>query len=199
MTAGGPIPNRPERRITLPPGGRAARTVAIALVAVLIGWLAHSPGTKTVTRTMQKPPATIYQDTQAGAVAAVQAYFVQEEQLPSTAPFPRNRRGMVAGDWELGWRMLSYTASKAVVEAWGVEFQGGFGTSGQTWSFTDVPVTRQGGRWIAGGTPTSWSQGHRLVTINPNGATPPADNTQGGEDVAFGRLLWSLRRFPGAP
>ena len=72
-TARGPIPNHPERRITPPISGRTAGTIALALVAALIGWLAHRPGTKTVTRTIEAPPATIYQHTQAGAVAAAQA------------------------------------------------------------------------------------------------------------------------------
>jgi hypothetical protein len=198
-TAGGPIPNRPERRIAVPTGGRAARTVALALIAALIGWLVHTNGTETVTRTVQKPPATIYQDTRAGAIAAVQTYFSQAERQQPAPPAPRNRPGETGGEWQLGWRMQSYTSSEATVQTWGVAFEGGYGTSGQTWAFNDVPVTWQGGRWVAGEPPTSWSDGRRLVTIDPHGAMPPTDNTQGAEDAAFGRLLWSLRRFPGAP
>jgi hypothetical protein len=198
-TARGPIPNRPSRRIALWVGGRRAGAIAMALIAALIGWLAHTPATKTVTRTVEQQPATIYQDTPAGAVAAVQTFFAQTAQQQAPPPAPRNGPGELTENWQLGWRMKSYTPSKAMVETWGVVFEGGFGTSGQSWLFNDVPVTWQGGRWVAGGPPTSWSSGRRLVTVSSAGATPPADSTQGQEDAAFGRLLWSLRRFPGAP
>jgi hypothetical protein len=199
MTARGPIPNRPERRIALPVSGRTAGTIALVLLAGLIGWLLHNPGTKTVTRMVERPPATVDQDTLAGAVAAVQAFFAQTEREQSPPPAPVNRPGRTGGEWQLGWRMKSYTPSKAIVETWGVAFQGGFGTSGQTWLWNDVPVTWQRGQWVAGAAPTSWSHGRRLVTVFSTGATPPADNTHGWQDAAFGRMLWSLRRFPGAP
>ena len=45
-TARGPIPNRPERRITPPVSGRTAGTIALVVLAALIGWLAHSAGTE---------------------------------------------------------------------------------------------------------------------------------------------------------
>jgi hypothetical protein len=198
-TARGPIPNRPNRRTALSPGGRRAGAIVMALIAALIGWLAHSPGTKTVTRTVEQPPATIYEDTPAGAVAAVQVFYAQTAQQQSPPPAPVNGPGKLTEGWQLGWRMNSYTAAKAMVETWGVVLEGGFGTSGQTWVFNDVPVTWQGGRWLAGAPPTSWSHGRRLVTGFSTGATPPADNTHGYRDVTFGRLLWSLRRFPDAP
>jgi hypothetical protein len=198
-TARGPIPNHPERRIAVPAGSRAAGTIALALIAALIGWLVHTPGTETVTRTVPNLPATIYQDTPAGAIAAVQTYFSQTEQQQPLPPAPPNRPGKMGEEWQLRWRMQSYTPSKALVQTWGVAFEGGFGSSGQTWAFNDVPVSWQGGRWFAGEPPTSWSNGRRLVTIDPHSATPPADNTQGAEDAAFGRLLWTLRRFPSAP
>jgi hypothetical protein len=152
-----------------------------------------------VSRTIERPLSTIYLDSPAGAVAAVQTLFAEQDQRQPPPPAPVNRPGRVDGEWQLGWRMKSYTPSEAMVETWGVAFEGGFGTSGQTWVFNDVPVTWRGGRWVAGAPPTSYSHGWRLGTIIPQGAAPPADNTQGAEDVAFGRLLWSLRRFPGAP
>lgn len=197
--ARGPIPNRRERRVALPVSGRVAVTIALALGAALIGWLAHSPGTDTVTHTIEQPPATIHQDTPAGAVAAVQTFFAQTARQQAPPPAPRNGLGKLTENWQLGWRMDSYTPSKAMVETWGVVFEGGFGDSGQSWLFNDVPVTWHGHRWVAGGPPTSWSGGRRLVTVASAGATPPADSTRGQADAAFGRLLWSLRRFPGAP
>ncbi|MGA2014739.1 MAG: hypothetical protein ABSH51_30015 [Solirubrobacteraceae bacterium] len=198
-TARGPIPNRPDRRIALSVGGRRAGAIVMALIAALIGWIAHTPGTKTVTHTIKQAPATIHQDTPAGAVAAVQAFFARTAEQQAPPPAPRNGPGKVTESWQLGWRMTSYTPLKATVETWGVVLEGGFGTSGQSWLFNDVPLTWQGGRWVAGGPPTSWSKGRRLVTVSSAGATPPADSSRGGEDVAFGRLLSSLRRFPGAP
>lgn len=199
MPARGPIPNRPERRLTPPARTRTAVTVALVLIAAVIGWLIRGPSTKTVTRTVQQPPATINQDTPAGAVAAVQVFFAKTERQQSPPPAPVNRPGKLASEWQLGWRMKSFTTSKAVVETWGVALQGGFGKSGQTWLFNDVPVFWQGGRWVAGSPPTSWSAGRRLTTVISRGATPPADNTPGPADTAFGQLLWSLKRFPGAP
>ena len=119
--ARGPIPNRPERGIALPVSGRTVGTIALALVSALIGWLAHSPGTKTVTQTTEQPPATIYQHTQAGAVAAAEANLVHAEtsclqgfeRCQSPAAYSLGPDG--GGLWSLAYRIKAYTPATAVV------------------------------------------------------------------------------------
>lgn len=188
--ARGPIPNRPTRAIPVRPGGRAAATLILLVLAALIGWLVHSPGTKTVARTIALSPATIYQHTPAGAVAAAQSYLAALAAAPTPAgsPFPPNGPGRTAGDWSLGWRMKAYSSAAATVETWGVEFQAGFGTTGVTWALRDVEVRWSGREWQQTGN----------VLIAPC-CSPPPDGAAGAPDRTFGELLSSLRRFPGAP
>lgn len=189
-TARGPIPKRPARAITSWPLGRVATTLILVAVAGLIGWLVHSPGTKTVTRAIPLPPATIRERTPAGAVAAAQSYLASLAAAPTPAgsPFPANGPGRTAGDWSLGWRMKTYSPAAATVETWGVEFQAGFGTAGVTWALRDVEVHWSGSAWQQTGN----------VLITPC-CSPPPDGSVGPADRTFGQLLSSLRRFPGAP
>jgi hypothetical protein len=195
-TARGPIPNRPERRITLPVSGRTAGTIALVLLAGLIGWLLHNPGTKTVARTVEQPPATIYQHTQAGAVAAAQANLVQAETscLPgyercqSPAAYSLGPDG--GGLWSLAYRIKSYTPATAVVEAWQVGMAaGGKGPSQLSWQLADVPVTWTGAKWREEG----------QVSTDPSGPTPSPNQTSGPASDAFARAIASFWRFPGAP
>jgi hypothetical protein len=195
-TARGPIPNRPEHRITPPVSGRTAGTIALVVLAALIGWLAHRPGTKTVTRTVQQPPATIYQHTQAGAVAAAQANLVQAEtsclqgyercQLPAAYSLEPDGGGL----WSLAYRIKSYTPVIGVVEAWQVGVAaGGKGPSQVSWQLADVPVTWTGAKWREEG----------QVSTDPSGPTPPPNQTSGPASDAFARAIASFWRFPGAP
>jgi hypothetical protein len=170
--------------------GRRAATLILLVLAVLIGWLVHSPETKTVTRTVARPPATIYQHTPAGAVAAAQSYLatLAASPTPARSSFPANGPGKTAGDWSLGWRMKAYSPAAARVETWGVEFQAGFGTAGVTWALRDVEVRWSGREWQQTGD----------VVITPC-CSPPPDGAVGAPDTTFGQLLSSLKRFPGAP
>lgn len=186
----GPIPNRPARAAASWARGRTAATLILLVTAASIGWLAHSPGTKTVTRTIAPPLPTIYEHSPAGAVAVAQGYFAAQAAAPTPArsPFPADGPGRTAGDWSLGWRMKAYSPAAATVETWGVEFQAGFGTTGVTWALRDVDVHWSGREWQQTGN----------VLITPC-CSPPPDGAAGARDRIFGQLLSSLRRFPGAP
>jgi hypothetical protein len=195
-TARGPIPNRPPRRIALPTAGRIARAAALGLVVALIGWLAHSPGTKTVTRTVVQPPATIDQHTPAGAVAAAEASLVQAEtsclrgyeRCQSPASYSLGPDG--GGLWSLAYRVKSYAPSAAIIEAWQVGVAaGGKGRSQLAWQLADVPV-----RW----TGTEWREDGQVST-NPTGPMPPPNGTSGPAAETFAREIASFRRFAGAP
>lgn len=195
-TARGPIPNRPPRRIALPSAGRIAGVAVLALVAALIGWLAHSPATKTVTRTTVQPPATIYEHTPAGAVAAAEASLVQAEtscleglercQSPAAYSLGPDRGGL----WSLAYRVKSFTPTVAMIEAWQVGVAaGGNGRSQLAWQLADVPV-----RW----TGTEWREDGQVST-NPSGPMPPANGTSGPASETFARQIAGFRRFAGAP
>jgi hypothetical protein len=195
-TARGPIPNRPERRITLPVGGRTAGTIALVVLAALIGWFAHSAGTKTVTHTIEQPPATIYQHTQAGAVAAAQANLMQAEtsclqgyeRCQSPAAYSLGPDG--GGLWSLAYRIKSYTPTAAVIEAWQVGVAaGGKGVSQLAWQLADVPVTWTGTKWRERG----------QVSTNPSGPIPTPNGTSGSASETFAREIANFRRFAGAP
>ena len=192
----GPIPNRPQRGIALPVRGRTVGTIALALVSALIGWLAHSPGTKTVTHTIEQPPATIYQHTQAGAVAAAEANLVHAEtsclqgfeRCQSPAAYSLGPDG--GGLWSLAYRIKAYTPATAVVEAWQVGVAaGGKGPSQLSWQLADVPLTWTGAKWREEG----------QVSTDPSGPTPPPNQTSGPASDAFARAIASFWRFPGAP
>ena len=194
--ARGAIPDRPERRMTLPVSGRTAGTIALVLLAGLIGWLLHNPGTKTVTRMVQQPPATIYQHTQAGAVTAAEANLVHAEtsclqgfeRCQSPAAYSLGPDG--GGLWSLAYRIKAYTPATAVVEAWQVGVAvGGKGPSQLSWQLADVPVTWMGAKWREEG----------QVSTDPSGPTPPPNQTSGPASDAFARAIAGFRRFPGAP
>jgi hypothetical protein len=190
-TARGCIPNRPPRRIALPTAGRIAGVAVLALVAALIGWLAHSPGMKTMTRTVEQPPATIYQHTPGGAVAAVQTSLARIGSRPpirparGTTPGP----GRINTTWNLLYRVLSYNPAQAVIQTWSFSLAVGYGDTAQDWSLNDTGVTWRAGRWIADRQPTGVAEN----------VTPPAMDTTGARDHSFGTLLSGFRRFPGAP
>lgn len=193
-TARGPIPNHPERRITPPVSGRTAGTIALVVLAALIGWLAHTAATKTVTR--EQPPATIYQHTQAGAVAAAQANLVQAEtsclqgyeRCQSPAAYSLGPDG--GGLWSLAYRIKSYTPAAAVIEAWQVGVAaGGEGLSQLAWQLAAVPVTWTGTKWRERG----------QVSTNPSGPIPPPNGTSGSASETFAREIANFRRFAGAP
>ena len=195
-TARGPIPNRPPRRIALPTAGRIARAAALALVAALIGWLAHSPATRTVTRTTVQPPTTIYEHTPAGAVAAAEANLVHAEtsclrgfeRCQSPAAYSLGPDG--GGLWSLAYRIKSFTPTVAVIEAWQLQIRAApLGPSTLAWGVADVPVTWTGTRWRQQG----------QVSQGASGPTPPADETSGSEATAFAGEIAGFRRFAGAP
>ena len=137
------------------------------------------------------PPGSVYQHTPQGAVAAAQAFFYQRAVTPQTGPLAvtNPRFGQVHGDWALLYTITSYTPHLAEIRTWGPELSYGYGTTGLDWSFTDVDVAWNGGRWMQTGD----------LTIVPEGATPPPNGTTGGADRAFGALLYPYRRFPDAP
>jgi hypothetical protein len=193
-TARGPIPNRPERRITPPVSGRTAGTIALVVLAALIGWLAHSPATKTVTR--EQPPATIYQHTQAGAVAAAQANLVQAEtsclqgyeRCQSPAAYSLGPDG--GGLWSLAYRIKAYTPTAAVIEAWQLQIRAArTGPSTLAWELADVPVMWTGTQWRQQG----------QVSQAASGPTPPPDQTSGARAETFVGEIASFWRFAGAP
>jgi len=195
-TARGPVPNRPERRITLPLRGRTASTIVLVTLAALIGWLLHNPGTKTVTRRIEQPPATVYQHTQAGAVAAAQANLVEAEtsclqgyeRCQSPAAYSLAPDG--GGLWSLAYRIKSYSPAAAVVEAWQLQIRAARrGSSTLTWELADVPVTWTGMQWRQEG----------QVSQAASGPSPPPDQTSGARAAAFVGEIASFWRFPGAP
>lgn len=193
----GPIPNRPARGTAWLARGRTVATLILLVLAALIGWLVHSPGTKTVTRTIAPPPATIYKHNQAGAVAAAEANLVQAEtsclkgyercQSPSAYSLGPDGGGL----WSLAYRVKSYSPTSAVIEAWqfGVDAGGGGASSRLAWGLADVPV-----KW----TGTEWRQ-EGQVSQTASGPTPPPDQTSGLRTQAFARTIASFWRFPGAP
>ena len=198
--ARGPIPNRPERGVPLPVSGRTAGTIALALalalVAALVGWLAHSPGTKTVSHTIEQPPATIYQHTPAGAVAAAEASLVHAEtsclqgfeRCQSPAAYSLGPDG--GGLWSLAYRIKAYTPTAAVIEAWQLQIRAArMGPSTLAWELADVPVTWTGTQWRQQG----------QVSQAASGPTPPPDQTSGAGAEAFVSDIASFWRFAGAP
>ncbi len=195
-TARGPIPNRPERGVALLVSGRTAGTIALVVLAALVGWLAHTPATKTVTHTIEQPPATIYQHTQAGAVAAAQTNLVQAEtsclqgyeRCQSPAAYSLGPDG--GGLWSLAYRIKAYTPTAAVIEAWQLQIRAArMGPSTLAWELADVPVAWTGTKWRQQG----------QVSQASSGPTPPPDQTSGAGAEAFVGDIASFWRFAGAP
>jgi hypothetical protein len=166
------------------------------LVAGLIGWTIGNAGgsgatTRTVTRTVTTAmtPPNVYQDTQAGAVAAAEANLVQAEtscvgggRCQSPAAYSLGPDG--GGLWSLAYRIKSYSPQHAVVEAWQLQVSaGGSAPSTLAWELADVPVSWTGSKWSQIG----------QVSQVATGPTPPADQT------AFARAIAAFWRFPGAP
>ena len=172
-----------------------AEQAQVKQLQTLIGWLAHKAGTKTVTHTVQQPPATIYQHTQAGAVAAAQANLVQAEtsclqgyeRCQSPAAYSLGPDG--GGLWSLAYRIKAYTPTGAVVEAWQLQIRAArMGPLTLTWELADVPVTWTGTQWRQEG----------QVSQAASGPTPPPDQTSGARAAAFVGEIASFWRFPGA-
>ncbi len=203
MSAGarGPIANRPARVQVRWPARRLGLVVLLA-VAVAAGWLLHGSRTVKRTVTVQVPtaPATVYQDTQAGAVAAAEVTLSQGAtaclpgvRCPPADDYPLGGGG---GDsWSLGYRILSYTPRSAVAEAWqvtifaGTSGSGASGGSSVSWGTTKLTVYWNGSRW----------EPRVAEQIALNGPTPPPNNTTGSASFAFQSEMSAWTRFPGAP
>lgn len=187
MSGRGPIPNRPAHSGVSRRGGLAAGALVIAVVAGLIGWLAHThtPGTRTVTRTVQQSPASIHQDTRAGALAAVASALNGAASGP-----PHSGHGELNYSGDLLYRIKQYSSNAALIETWHFAIAAGnrLGVISD-WSLTDVRAKWDGTEWRANG---------RMQTAVAD-ATPPANGTTGQASRSFGALLSDFRRFPGAP
>jgi uncharacterized membrane protein YgcG len=204
MSAGarGPIANRPARVQVRWPARRLGLAVLL-VVAVAAGWLLHGSRTVKRTVTVQVPtaPATVYQDTQAGAVAAAEVTLSQGATacLPSVhcPPAGDYPLGGESGDmWSLGYRIPSYTPRSATVTAWQVEVDSGTsgtgpsGGSSVSWGTTTLTVYWNGTRW----------EPRVAEQIAPfSGPTPPPNNTTGSASFAFQSAMSAWTRFPGAP
>jgi hypothetical protein len=187
-----PVPNRPPGLAVPRPPRRLGWLLALlaVLAAGVLGWVLHGSRTVTRTRLVAQPPATIYQHTPAGAVAAVQGALAQIGSRPpirparGTTPGP----GQVNSTWHLLYRVISYSPAQAVIQTWSFSLAAGYGYTAQDWSLNDTGVTWRDGRWVSDRQPTTVAD-----------ATPPAMNTTGTRDQSFGALLSRFRRFPGAP
>lgn len=187
-----PVPNRrPGLAVPRPPRRLGWILALLAVLAAgVLGWVLHGSRTVTRTRLIPQPPASVYQHTPAGAVAAVQAVLAQIGGRPpvrparGTTPGP----GQVNTNWNLLYRVKRYTPAQAVIQTWAFSLAVGYGYTLQDWSFTDTSVKWRGGRWILDGQPTIVAEG-----------APPPMNTTGARDQLFGALLSRFRRFPGAP
>lgn len=185
MAARGPVPNRPTRSVASRRGGQAVGVLVIALLAALAGWLAHSPSTRTVTRTVVQPPATVHQHTPAGAVAAAAVALNQAASGP-----PHNGHGELNYSGDLLYRVKAYSPDSAVIETWHFAIAAGNPLGVITnWSLTDVRAAWDRTEWRADG----------RTQTDVADATPPANGTTGAASRAFGALLSDFRRFPGAP
>jgi hypothetical protein len=206
MTAGapgrGPIANRPARLQVRWPARGLGLAVLLA-VAVAAGWLLHGSRTVTHTRTVQVPvaPATVYQDTQAGAVAAAEVTLSQADTacapIPNCPPAAAYSLGFQGGGvWSLAYRMLSYGPKAATVDAWqllvdsGTNGTGASGGSALVWGTTTMTVDWTGTRWEQRGVSTDSPFG---------GPTPPSNDTTGAASDAFASEMSAWTRFPGAP
>ncbi len=200
--ARGPVPNRPARAQV---GWRTRGPGLAALIAVAVaaGWLLH--GTRTVTRTrtvtVLAAPATVFQDTRAGAVAAAEVTLTQAAtacvpnvHCPPADDYPL---GGNSGDmWSLGYRFSSYTARSATLDVWQVEVDSGTSGSGPSggsslsWGTTTMTLYWNGSRWEP-----------RVAELySPfSGPTPPPNNTTGAASYAFASEMSAWTRFPGAP
>ena len=172
------------------------------LVAGLIGWaIGNAGGSRTTTRTVTRTvttataPASVYEHTRAGALAAAEANLVQAEtscvgggRCQSPAAYSLRPDG--GGLWSLAYRIKSYTVDHAVVEAWQLGIAaGGTGPSELAWQLADVPVTWTGNRWRQVG----------QVSTNPSGPAPPPNQSTDADSQSFARVIASFWRFPGAP
>jgi hypothetical protein len=195
----------PVLRRTQPDGYEPARpgrwrAAVVALIALLaagvIGWSIGQGGrsTRTVTSTVTvaEPPPTSYQHTAQGAVAAAQAFLYQRAVTPEKGAFAvtNPRAGQLSGVWHLLYYVTSYSSQAATIRTWALDLSYGYGSSSLTWVFTDVNVQWNGSEWVPTANP---------LTIVPDGATPPPNNTTGTADAAFGWLLYPFRRFAGEP
>lgn len=140
-------------------------------------------------------PPNVYQDTQAGAVAAAEANLVQAETScvgggPCQSPAAYSLGPDGGGLWSLAYRIKSYSTSRAVVEAWQLGIAaGGSGPSQLVWQLADVPVTWTGSRWRQFG----------QVSTNPSGPAPPPNGSAAASSESFTRAIAAFWRFPGAP
>ena len=191
-----------ERRRTWP---TAAGALIALLVAAVIGWTigsgSRNEGTaRTVTHTVTTaaPPPSVQEHTPAGAAAAAQAYLANAALVmcPACKPAAWSPAGSVFQVWQLAYKLVSYSASNAVVRTWGVTVDesrrtaGAFATPAVSWAFTDTTVHWTGDRWQGTG---------QTLDVNPVTASPPAGSAGSPAGLAFATSLDGFSRFPDAP
>jgi hypothetical protein len=191
-----------ERRRPWP---AALGALTALLVAGLIGWAIGNAGgsgttTRTVTHTVTiaTAPSSVYQDTQAGAVAGAEAYLASAALVmcPGCRPAEWSQPGSIFQVWQLAYRIRSYSPSDAVVRTWGVTVDetrgsaGALATPAVSWSFTDTAVHWTGERWQGTG---------QTLNVNAGSASPPRGNAGSPQGLAFAQSLIGFSRFPGAP
>jgi len=188
-----------ERRRRWP---AALGALTALLAAGLIGWaIGGASGSGTTTRTVTHTvttvaaPSSVYEHTRAGAVAATEANLVQAETScvgggPCQSPAAYSLGPDGGGLWSLAYRIKSYSASGAVVEAWQLGIAaGGPGPSELAWQLADVPETWTGSGWKQVG----------QVSTNPSGPSPPPNQSTGADSQSFAHVIALFWRFPGAP
>jgi hypothetical protein len=199
MTAGarGPVLDRPAR-LRVRWWARWLGLAALLAAAVAAGWLLHG-SSRTIK--VQAAPATVYQHTQAGAVAAAEVALTQADTacgpVPHCPPASAYSLGFDGGgQWSLGYRILSYTPSSATVDAWQVLVDSGTGGSGSplasalSWGTTTMMIVWTGARWEQRGASTESPFG---------GPIPPPNDTTGNASYAFQSEISAWTRFPVSP
>jgi hypothetical protein len=200
MSTHGPIANGPHA-LGMPRSWRWFLWLLTVVIAGVIGWLIHGNRTVSHTVTQLAPNATVNQDTHAGLVAAAQQSFAREataclpgEHCPPTNAWPLGPDG--GGEWSLGYKIISYTANAATVEAWQLLINSGTGGSGSppasslSWGTTRITLTWTGAHWK--------QTGASLQSPN-TGPVPPPDGTTGAPSFAFQSQMSTWMRFPAAP
>jgi hypothetical protein len=120
--------------------------LAIAALVVVVVVLLNRNSTTVVRTLIERVPAaspTVYQDTQAGAVAAEEAYSASQE---------------TQGSWSLGYKVDSYTLTSATFDVWGMFVE----NSRLSYGVETDTMAWNGRQWVqSGGT-----------TTNPYGPSP---------------------------
>ncbi|MGA2925033.1 MAG: hypothetical protein ABSG43_03405 [Solirubrobacteraceae bacterium] len=119
-----------------------ALAAVAAFLVVLLGGNSTTVVRTVIVRTTAPSP-TVYQDTQAGAVAAEEAYSASQE---------------TQGSWSLGYKVDSYTPMSATFDVWGMFVS----NSGVSYGVETDTMAWNGRQWAqSGGT-----------TTNPYGPSP---------------------------